>query len=151
VTEDKRSLAERLGISADKQTKVLPTKFATPLEDAFNQPKQETHRYNNAPLDKDTGDKRNDPNDHILEKTYFFPDSFNALRVELHDNWPNLWQAVQYVMAYDGPVFVELMDAALDTRTTFDTATVGGICAKYIDLLRAKRGLSPLHTTSEKA
>ena len=54
-------------------------------------------------------------------------------------------------MAHDGPVFLELMDAALDTKTTFDTATVGGICAKYIDLLRNKRGLSSIHTTGEKA
>lgn len=146
-----KSLADKLGITGDKLTKILPTKFATPFEDAANLPKQEANRYNAAPLDKDTGDKRNDPNDHILEKTYFFPESYNALRRELHDNWPNLWQAVQYVMAYDGPVFVELMDAALDTKTTFDTATVGGICAKYLDLLRNKRGLSSLHRPSEKA
>lgn len=146
MTEENKSLADRLGL-----TKVLPTKFATPFEDALNLPKQEAYRYNAAPLDKDTGDKRNNPNDHILEKTYFFPEPYNALRIELYENWPKLWEVVGYVMAYDGPVFVELMDAALDTRTTFDTATVGGICAKYLDLLRAKRGLSPLHTPSEKA
>ena len=150
MTEDNKSLAEKLGI-AGKQTHVLPTKFATPFDDARALPKQEAHRYNAAPLDKDTGDKRNNPNDHILEKTYWFPESYNALRIELFQNWPNLWQAVGYVMAYDGPVFCELMDAALDTKTTFDTATVGGICAKYLDLLRNKRGLSDLHTRSEKA
>ena len=140
-------LAAKLG--ADKITKTLPTKFATAFDDAANQPKNEAIRYNNAPLDKDRVE--NKPTDNIDQKVYWFPASYNALRVEMHDNWPNLWQLVGRAMAFDAVIFCQLMDAALDTKTTFDTHTVDGICKKYLDLLRAKRGLSSLHTPSEKA
>jgi len=145
MAEESKPLAERLGI------KVLPTKFATPFEDAANLPKHESHMYNNAPLDKDTGDQRADPNANIDQKVYWFPEAYNALRIEMHEHWPSLFAAVGWFMAHDGIRFIECMDAALDTKTTFDSAKVNGICAKYLDLLRNKRGLSSLHLPSEKA
>jgi len=144
-------LAAKLGIKSDARLPVLPTKFATAFEDAAALPKHEVHNYNAAPLDKDTGDKQAPENANIDQKTYWFPESYNALRTELYTNWPTLFKAVGYAMAHDGVRFIEMMDAALDTKTTFDSAKVAGICAKYIDLLRAKRGLSPLHSASEKA
>ncbi len=85
----------------------------------------------------------------ISNKVYYMPDSFNALRIELHDHWPTLWEGVQYFMAFDGPQFVEMMNATLDLLTQFDTDNVDGICKRYLDALRDKRGLSPLHNPSE--
>ena len=140
-------LAAKLG--TDTARKVLPTKFATAFDDAVQQPKREAIRYNNAPLDKDRVE--NKPTDNIDQKVYWFPESYNALRIELYENWPELWKLVGWPMAFDAVKFCEFMDAALDTKTTFDTHTVDGICKKYLDLLRAKRGLSALHTPSEKA
>jgi hypothetical protein len=85
---------------------------------------------------------------HISEKVFYFPDSYNALRKELFENWPNLWELVGWPMAFDGAMFVELMDDALDTKTTFDTHKVDSLCKKYMDLLYIKRGLTPLHATA---
>lgn len=128
-------------------SKVLPTKFATPAEDAANLPKQEAKDYSShLPEDSEPG-RMNKPapaNAHISEKVYYFPESFNALRVEMHDHWPTLWKTVQWFMAFDAVTFIEIMDGACDCRTTFDTAKVDAICARYLDLLRKKRGLSPL-------
>lgn len=134
---------------------VLPTKFATEADDHANLPKYERKNENNpgAPLDSEPGrmHKPARPGANFDEKVYMFPDSFNALRIELHDHWPNLFKVVGYWMAFDAMTFIELMDDALDTRTTFDTQMVDAICKKYIDLLRNKRGLSSLHADSEKA
>lgn len=125
----------------------LPTKFATPLEDAANLPKHESTDYSSAlPVDNEPGrmHKPAPENAHISDKVYLFPESYNALRIELHDNWPQLWQAVSYYMAFDSVTFIEQMDAALDCKTTFDSAKVSAICHRYLNLLRNKRGLSSL-------
>ena len=137
-------------MSEDKKDKltVLPTKFATPADDVANLPKKEAQDYSSTiPIDNEPGrmNKPARPGANFDEKVYLFPESFNALRRELHDYWPNLWQQVGFVMAFDAVVFIELMDAALDTKTTFDSDKVDGICKKYIDLLRNKRGFSGLH------
>lgn len=128
--------------------KVLPTKFATPLDDAANLPKQEAHDYSSAlPLDNEPGrmNKPAPPGAHISEKVYLFPESYNALRTELDTNWPELWKAVGWFMAFDAVTFIEMMDAALDTKTTFDSQKVDAICKKYLNLLRNKRGISSIH------
>lgn len=124
--------------------KTRPIRFATPMDDAANLPKTEAINYSsNLPLDNEPGrmHKPVSENAHISEKVYMFPESFNALRRELYENWPNLWLAVGYFMAMDASRFIELMDAALDTKTTFDTAKVDAISKKYLNLLRAKRGV----------
>ncbi len=130
----------------DKRT-VLPTKFATPQEDAAQQPKHEAVNYSSAlPEDSEPG-KMHKPapaNANFDQKIYMFPESYNALRRELHENWPNLFQTVGYFMAFDSVRFIELMDAALDTKTTFDSQKVDAICKKYLNLLRNKRGLSSI-------
>jgi hypothetical protein len=128
--------------------KVLPTKFATPLEDAAALPKQEAHDYSSAlPVDSEPG-RMNKPareGANFDEKIYMFPESFNALRKEMYENWPNLFREVGHCMAFNAIEFVEAMDAALDTRTTFDSDKVDAICQKYLDLLRNKRGISGLN------
>jgi trans-aconitate methyltransferase len=137
----------------DAKRTVLPLRFATEQEDQAALPKQEIAHYSAGPEDADAGKKHElvNPNAHISEKTYWLPDSFNALRREMDENWPNLFKSVGWPMAFDAPTFIEMMDAALDTKTTFDTAKVDSICKKYLDLLRNKRGLSSLHTHFEKA
>lgn len=88
--------------------------------------------------------------EHISTKVYMFPESYNALRRELMDYWPQFWNtSIQYFMWNNGPMFVETMDKVLDTVTQFDTENVDGICKKFLDELRVKRGLSRLHTHAE--
>ena len=130
----------------DKRT-VLPTKFATAQEDAAQLPRTEAVDYSSAlPLDAEAGrmnkEARKDAN--VDEKVYLFPESFNALRRELVENYPTLFDQVGYMMAFDSVSFIETMDAALDTKTTFDSAKVDAICKKYLNLLRNKRGVSSL-------
>lgn len=85
-----------------------------------------------------------------FDKVYFMPDSYNALREELSTYWPNLWNSpLQVYMWQDGPRFVSTLDSALDTVTQFDTANVDGMCKKFLDELRVRRGLSRLHNPSE--
>jgi hypothetical protein len=128
----------------EKRT-VLPLKFATLADDYAQLPKTEAHDYSSAlPVDSTAG-KMNKPvaeNAHISEKVYYFPESYNALRRELDENWPQLWALVGYAMAFDSVRFIELMDDALDERTTFDSDKVGAICHKYLNALRKKRGVS---------
>ena len=131
-----------------KQTHTLPTKLPTALEHELNQPKQEARIYSPGELDDPNVHKQAPENAHISEKVYMFPDSYNALRKYLHDEFPTLFALVGYPMAFDAPRFIELMDAALDTRTTFDSHKVDATCKKYLDLLRIKKGLKPLHPTA---
>lgn len=88
-------------------------------------------------------------NEHISKKVYMFPESFNALRQEMEANYPNLWAFVGNDMAFNAQRFIHKMDEALDEVTQFDSGNVDGICKKYLDKLRAKRGLLPLHNPSE--
>lgn len=131
----------------DLRRTVLPTKFATPLDDELNLPKKEVRDYSSAlPLDSEPG-RMNKPapeGAHISDKVYLFPESFNALRKEMFENWPGLFEAVGHAMAFDAIRFIELMDAALDTKTTFDSDKVDAISKKYLNLLRNKRGISSL-------
>lgn len=137
-----------------KIVKTLPTKFATPMEDEMKLPKVEVHDYSSrGPVDSEPG-RMNKPapvGAHISEKTYLFPESYTALRSELDMHWPTLFKYVGFAMAMDAVIFIERMDEALDTKTTFDSDKVDAICKKYLDLLRNKRGLSSLHLPSEKA
>lgn len=101
------------------------------------------HNYNPA---SDGKDKNFD------QKIYLFPPSFNALRKELHENWPTLFYGtptqagttVAHAMAFDGPHFVAALNEALDMDVQFDTDNVSGICHTFLNALRKKRGLSEL-------
>ena len=148
---DSAELSKMLGI--DKRLPTLPTRFASAQEDAANLPKHEAKRYNSGPLDSEAGraHKPADANANFDQKVYMMPESYNALRIELYEHWPNLFKLAGWFMAWDAVRFMEVMDGALDTKTTFDSQTVDAICKKYLDLLRNKRGLSSLHLPSEKA
>jgi hypothetical protein len=127
---------------------VLPLRFATEQDDMANLPRKEAHDYSSAlPLDDQVGrmNKPAAPDAHVSDKVYLFPESYNALRTELNDNWPALFAQVGWCMAFDAIHFVEMMDAALDTKTTFDSDKVSAICHKYLNLLRNKRGLSSIN------
>lgn len=133
-------------MSEAKRT-VLPLRFATEADDAANLPRKEAIDYSSAlPLDSEVGrmNKPAAPDAHVSDKVYLFPESYNALRIELSEAWPTLWARVGYLMAFDAIAFIEAMDAALDTRTTFDSDKVSAICHKYLNLLRNKRGLSSI-------
>ena len=133
------------------ENKVLPTKFATEQEDYANLPKYEAKDYSSSlPVDSEPG-RMNKPaakGANIDQKVYMFPESYNALRIEMHDNWPTLFQVVGWPMAFDSIMFIEMMDNALDCKTTFDSDKVSAICHKYLNLLRNKRGLSSLSYNS---
>ena len=126
---------------------VLPTSLPTEAKDLANAPRQEATDYSSAlPVDSEAG-RMNKPaaeGAHISDKVYLFPESFNALRREMDAHWPSLFAMAGWCMANDAIRFIEIMDAALDTRTTFDSDKVAAICHKYLNLLRNKRGLSSL-------
>lgn len=95
---------------------------------------------------EDTGihaHKLNDnPNAHFSDKIYMFPESYNQLRRELSENWPNLWAAVSYNMAFAAEDFVSTMNEALDMRIQFDGNRVDATCTVYLNELRRLRGLA---------
>lgn len=76
------------------------------------------------------------------QKIYMFPESYNALRSELHQHWPILWAIVQYQMAYRADEFVEFMNQACDVKLVLDSDNVDFICSTYLRKLKQMRGLS---------
>lgn len=141
MTEEKDSW--KPGFDRTKLAKVLPTKLPTALDHEVNLPKQEVNDYNaGMPLDTGRSEQKPATGNDLADKIYLFPESYNALREELMTNWPNLWDIVGYPMAFDAITFIELMDNALDLKTTWDSAKVGAICHRYWNTLRVKRGLS---------
>lgn len=106
---------------------------------------------NLVPLGKTGSDSDRDSQKHDIEgsnkknfdqKLYFFPESYNALRKEIHDNWPTLWALVSWRMAYNAQEFVEYMNEATELNLVFDTEKVAWICDQYLTALRRMRGLS---------
>lgn len=144
MTEERDSW--KPGFDRTKLSKVLPIKLPTPADHEANLPKQEVNDYSSA-LPVDTGPQsvhKPATGSDLADKIYMFPESYNALREELCNYYPNLWERVGHAMAFDAITFIELMDAALDLKTTWDSAKVGAICHRYWNELRAKRGLSRL-------
>mgnify|MGYP000166513738 CR=1 FL=1 len=79
------------------------------------------------------------------QKIMMFPESYNALRRELYEQWPELWPLAGWAMAHKPEDFAAIMNAGLEVRVQFDSGKVDEICQIYLDLLRKKRGLGPLH------
>lgn len=78
-------------------------------------------------------------------KIYMFPESYNALRRELFENWQlDIWPYVSWSMAFAANIFVERMNEVLDLRVVLDSDKVDAICVEYLNALRAKRGVSKL-------
>jgi hypothetical protein len=82
------------------------------------------------------------PNAHITDKIYLFPESYNALRREISDHWPSLWMLVGWTMAHQAEDFVAVMNDALGMKIQFDGNKVDVTCATYLNELRRLRGLS---------
>lgn len=90
-------------------------------------------------LDQTNSDKKN-----FDQKIYMFPESYNALRREMVEYWPDIWRLVGWVMGNNGPEFVSRMNAGLQMNLQFDTNKVDSICKTYLNRLRKQRGLGPL-------
>lgn len=76
------------------------------------------------------------------QKIYMMPESYNALRRELMQNWPNLWAMAGYYMAFQAEDFIAIMNGATDLKLQFDTQAVDWTCQQYLTKLRQMRGLS---------
>lgn len=80
------------------------------------------------------------------QKIFMFPESYNELRKELHDHWPSLWNKVQWSMAFDAELFVELMNRNLDgvykvaLVTSERELEISHICSTFLKELRRRRG-----------
>lgn len=85
------------------------------------------------------------------QKIFMFPDSYNELRKELVNNWPELWKDPRcgWAMAFDAPMFTEFMNSKLDG--VLKIVTVGGaiwddkdncnrVCHIFLTELRKRRG-----------
>lgn len=128
VTGDKQQeIAKKLILEGDEQVaSYKPQQIAKGADDAVT-------------TDLEGSEKKN-----FDQKIYMFPEEYLALRRELSENHPELWQAVGYYMAFNGPMFVFTMNAILDMKLQFDTDKVAAICKEYLNRLRKHRGLSEL-------
>lgn len=85
--------------------------------------------------DMDKGEKTK----NFDQKVFMFPPAFNALRAELHNNWPVLWQLCSYRMAYMPEEFAQIMNDATDLRVVFDSGAINWMCEKWLNALISKR------------
>ena len=106
---------------------------------AISEIKPQTQAVGDDAVQTSIDDKRN-----FDQKIYMFPESYNALRREMVQNWPCLWQSVGHAMAFDAHNFTLLMNDALEVKIQFDTGKVESICHTYLNLLRKARGLSEI-------
>lgn len=92
------------------------------------------------------------PKAHLSEKLYFFPESFNALRRELEENYPTFFNSINpefgyspaYAMVFNGPQFVGFCNGALEMDVQFDSENIEEICKKFLNGFRQLRGVSPI-------
>jgi len=73
-------------------------------------------------------------------KADYLPESYNALRKELHDNHPALWKKVQWFLAFDWPLFIEHMNNLLAMQVPFQLS-VDEVCTIYLTVLKNKSGI----------
>lgn len=86
------------------------------------------------------------------QKIYLFPQSFNALRRFMEENYPVFFNTVNpdtgvstaYCMVNDAPQFIGLMNGAFDLAEQMDSDDIEGICKRFLDAARIKKGLSRL-------
>lgn len=156
-------------MSNDKITKVQ--QFHTPLERAFQQ-EEERLKERQAELDKQYGEdtpgsdrkldaihQHNYAGDEAAkkknfdQKIYMLPESFNALRRELHENWRTLFYAVNpetgtslgHDMAFNAPQFIGILNGVLNLQVQLDSDNVEEICNTFLNALRKKRGVSAIN------
>ena len=80
-----------------------------------------------------------DKSKNFDQKIYMFPPSYNALRKELCENWPELWKRVGWPMVFAAQVFVDTMNAALDMNEVLDSERVDAVCSSYLQELQRRR------------
>lgn len=85
--------------------------------------------------DMDKGEKTK----NFDQKIYMFPPAFNALRREIHDNWPTLWSMVSWYMANRPEEFCAIMNDACDVRVVFDSGAVNWMCDVWLEKLKVMR------------
>lgn len=101
------------------------------------------------------GNQKNDllpANAEFSRKIYLFPESYNALRRELEENYENFFTLVNpeigmspaQAMVFNAPAFLGMCNGALDTVIQYDSENVDGICKKLLNGFRNLRGVSPL-------
>lgn len=81
-------------------------------------------------------------------KIFMFPESYNELRKELVNNWPDLWSDPRcgWAMAFDADLFVEFMNTKLDgvykvvLATREDELRIDHVCKIFLTELRRRRG-----------
>lgn len=112
----------------EENNRITPTPFV-PTDDADKDKGVYKHQLDGRPKNFD-------------QKVYMFPESFNALRRELSENWPTLWKGCQWFMANDALSFMEIMNETTGLHIQFDTEKVGWICDQYLVALRRLRGLN---------
>jgi hypothetical protein len=84
----------------------------------------------------------NERQKEFSDKIYMFPESYNALRRELVEHWPELWALVGWRMANRAEEFVEYMNVACDIHVIFDTEKVDFISKTYLGRLQEMRANS---------
>lgn len=73
------------------------------------------------------------------QKIYMFPPAFNALREELHNHWPHLWEVTSWYMANRPEEFCGIMNAATELRVIFDSGAVNWMCDQWLRKLQKMR------------
>lgn len=114
-----------------------------PGRDTYTLPANQRHSY----VDDATSKRRS-----FDQKVYLFPESFNALRRELQENYKNFFESVNpevgvspaWAMVHDAAQFIGLMNGAFDCVEQMDSENVDGICKVFLNAARKKRGVSPL-------
>lgn len=97
-----------------------------------------------GPVDQQVHDLEGSDKKNFDQKIYWFPESYNALRRELYENWPEIWQQIGWYMAHNPQEFVSGMNWLLNLNVQFDTDRVDGICKTFLNALRVQRGVSPI-------
>lgn len=136
-----RNPHQQIQVTGTKQEEFVKKLIRAGDEEVANIKPQQIVSGEDDPALLDTTDSQKKNFD---QKIYWFPDSYNALRRELMEHWPEIWPLVGWYMANNGPQFVEMMNAGCQLKLQFDTNKVESICKTYLNFLRKKRGVSEL-------
>lgn len=112
----------------------------------------QTRAGSDAALDSHQRTVASKPNDSFDKKVYFFPESFNALRRELQENWREFFEEVNpltgtspaYCMVFDAPQFIGYCNGFTGLTVQFDSESVDAICQTFLNKFRNMRGVSSL-------
>lgn len=91
-------------------------------------------------------------NDNIDKKVYLFPESFNALRRELDENWREFFHTVNptsgtspaWCMVFDAAQFIGYCNGFTGLSLQMDSENVDGICKTFLNAFRSMRGVGAI-------